>query len=258
MMFKKARHPAYTDDDPRIVLVLRWATEPQPGPWIPFLIGCGAFGIAMAILTVGALDLSTEEERVPPRQVTRLFIPAPRKGEQARQHPAKTQPTASKALQPELDPVKLPPMKGRVDMNSIEISVLDDSSDELPEVVRQQGGVLALVEPGDQSMARYTFKPPDWRMSDRFEDVSGRIRFSMTPASRWALLRSLADSHSIAIEKYHVDALFDSGYARCLEQEIRKRADLSPNPGRVRAALLMFTSSRSCGIDVINLEFSSR
>ena len=255
-MMKRERHPAYTDDDPRIVLVLRWATEPQPGPWIPFLVGCSAFGVAMGLLTVGALDLSPGEMQ-PPRKITRLFIPALRSVEQARHHPAKARPIASKALQPELDPVT-PPLKGRVDMNSIEISVLDDSGDELPEVVLQQGGVLALVERDDQSMARYTFKPPDWRMSDQIEDVSGRIRFSMPPASRWSLLRSLADSHSIAIENYQVDALFDSRYALCLEQEIRKRADLSPNPGRVKAAVLVFTSSRSCGIDVVNLEFSSR
>ena len=151
----------------------------------------------------------------------------------------------------------MPPAKGRVDMNSIEISVQDDTN-ELPEVVRQQGRVLALVERGDQSIAHYIFEPPDWIMRDQIVDVSGRIRFAMIPPSRWELLRSLAGSHSIEMEKYQVDALFDSGYARCLEQEIRKRADLSSNQGRVRAAVLAFTSSRGCGIDVVNLEFSGR
>jgi hypothetical protein len=251
MIFNKARHPAYTDDDPRIVLVLRWATEPQPTPWKPFLMSCGAFAVIFGFLTAAALDLPPEEVSQPTR-VTQLFVPPPRSVEQVSQ----THPMASNVLRPELASVVLPPIKGRVDMNSIQISVRD--GDELPEVVRQQGGVLALVERNDRSMARYTFKPPDWIMSDQFEDVSGRIRFSMTPASKWALLRSLADSHSIRIENYQVDALFDSRYARCLEQEIRKQADLSRNPGRVRAAVLVFTSSRSCGIDVVNLEFAGR
>jgi hypothetical protein len=254
MIFKRARNPAYTDDDPRIVLVLRWATEPPPAPWIPFLIGCSAFAIGMGVLTVGALDFSPEVLH-PPGPVTHLFIPPPRTVNQVRQPPVlKTQ---AKAPGPIQDPVDLPLARGRVDMNSIEISVRDDTN-ELPEVVRQQGGVLALVERGDQSIAHYIFEPPDWTMRDQIVDVSGRIRFAMIPPSRWELLRSLAGSHSIEMEKYQVDALFDSGYARCLEREIRKRADLSPNPGRVRAAVLVFTSSRSCGIDVVNVEFSGR
>ena len=86
MIFKRARDPAYTDDDPRIVLVLRWATEPQPAPWIPFLISCGAFGIGMAILTVGAVDIAREGLN-PPRRLTHLFVPAPRTVDQVRQPP---------------------------------------------------------------------------------------------------------------------------------------------------------------------------
>ena len=45
-------------------------------------------------------------------------------------------------------------------MNSIEISVVDDTANQLPEVVRQQQGILALVEREDQAIAHYISNLP--------------------------------------------------------------------------------------------------
>ena len=256
MKLKRVRNAAYTDDDPPIVRALRFATEPQPRPWGPFLTGYGVFAVVLGALTISTLG-PPRPEKPKPHQITRLFVPARRT--ESRDHPPEKKRLVSKETRPAVPPpIDLPPVNGKVDLSAIEISVLSDSSNQLPEVMRQQRGTLALVERSDQAVAHYTFEPPDWKMNDEITDVSGRIRFSISPPFTWDLLRSLSGVTAIQMEKYQVDALFDGGYARCLEQEIRKRADAEPNPGRVKAAVLVFTSSRSCGIDVVNLEYTGR
>jgi hypothetical protein len=260
MRLRKTPNPAFTKDDPPIVHSLRYATEPPPKPWGSVLTGCLMQGLVFGILFAASFASSPGPGRQDDGRVTTL-VPAPRGADRREQLPPerKTLSPAPGAARPKReDPSDPPPVEDRVDMNSIEISIADDNTNQLPEVVRQQQGILALVDREDQSIAHYTFEPPDWRMRDRMVDVSGRIRFSMTPPTRWALLQTLADRHSIAIEKYQVDALFDIAYTSCLEREIRKQADASPQRGRVRAAVLVFTSSRSCGIDVVDLKFTGQ
>jgi len=255
-MFRKARHSAYRDDDPRIVLALRYATEPQPGPWGAFLTGYAVYSVIAGSLMLGTLEMP-EASKPPERRVQRIFIPARRA--RVRKDPPPRKALISKAAGAQLnDPVEEPPVPGRVDLNAIQISLVEDEANEIPEVIRQQFGEIALVERNDPATAHYVFKPPYWQMSDEIQDVSGMMRIAMIPTSRWALLQSLASSHSISMEKYEVDALFDGRFIACLERQIRKKADETPNAGRVLAALLIFSSSGSCGINVVNLEFTSR
>jgi hypothetical protein len=263
MLFERKRNAAYTDDDPPIVLSLRYATEPPPQPWPALFTGGLLHVLTLGLLLVDSFAVPSEIPKPSRPPVTKLFIPPRPRATPEKQPPPppekKSPVVASAAPRPKREdppPPEPPAVKDRVDMQSIEISVLEDAANELPEVIRRQQGILALVEPGDQSIAHYVFEPPDWKMRDRIADVSGRIRFSMSPPSRWALLRSLAERHSIDMEKYQVDALFDGAYQDCLKSEIRRSAEASPNAGRVRSAVLVFNSSRSCGIDVVKLEFS--
>jgi hypothetical protein len=140
-------------------------------------------------------------------------------------------------------------------MNAIQISIAADSSNQLPEVLRQQGGMLAFLEAKDPSIAFYTFRPPEWHMQDGMVDISGKMRFSMKPASKWPLLQSLASSNGIAMDRFEVDALFDGKFAGCLQQEIQKSA-AGAGKGRVRAVTLVFSSERRCGVDVLNVQFA--
>ena len=143
----------------------------------------------------------------------------------------------------------------KVDMTTIQISVADDSSDQITKVLSQQGGMLGFLEASDPSIALYTFRPPEWRMQNQMVDVSGQMRFSMKPPSRWPLLQSLASSNGIAMDRFEVDALFDRKFAGCLQQEIQKTAART-GTGRVRAATLAFTAEGRCGINVLNVEFA--
>ena len=49
MFHGKTRHPAYGDDDPRIVLALRAATEPPPRQWNFFVTGCAVECVLLSL-----------------------------------------------------------------------------------------------------------------------------------------------------------------------------------------------------------------
>jgi hypothetical protein len=115
--------------------------------------------------------------------------------------------------------------------------------------------MLAFLEATDPSIAFYTFQPPEWRLQDGMVDITGKMRFSMKPPSKWPLLRTLASSNGISMDRFEVDALFDRKFAGCLQQEIQKTAAGS-GKGRVRAVTLVFSSEGRCGVNVLNVEFA--
>jgi hypothetical protein len=189
------------------------------------------------------------------RRVQVLYIPArataPAEPEKPKTKSKSNSPVAAPKRVRDLPP--LPPVERRVDMNSIEISVALDTANQLPDVIRDQGGVLALVDRDDQSIARYIFEPPNWTMREAITDVSSKVHFSMSPSEQWALLRDLERRYGIEFDHYVVSALFNSDYSGCLQREIKKRADASHTEGNVKSALLVFTSSQPCGIDVLHV-----
>jgi hypothetical protein len=257
---RKTRHPAYTDDDPRIVLALREVTEPRSRRWNFFVHGCAVecFLILLALLSDTDFGMRAQKPAKPDRrkQTTVLYIPRVKPpASQARATPPPPKNAlATRHIPQVLDP-QYPPVKVKIDLSAIEISVADDVDNQLPAVVRQQNGMLALLEVDDPKFARYTFTPPDWRMEEGVQDVSRKIRFSMTPLSRWPMVESLIAGGGISLQRYRVDALFDSDFSRCLEQEIRNHANAATGSGRVHTVQLAFNSSRSCGIDVLNVEY---
>jgi len=260
MFHGKTRHPAYGDDDPRIVLALRAATEPPPRQWNFFVTGCAVECVLLSLAVLSEAGLGADASQPPrpskSRSVTMLYIPRPGRTSPTPPPPA---PLASRRapsapLYPSLPPA--PPVKVKIDMSAIAISIVDDTANQLPAVVRQQNGTLALLDLDDPSYARYVFEPPDWRLREGIVDVRRRIRFTMTPPSRWPLLQSIAASNGIQMERYQVNALFDGAFSECLEREIRNHAIASAGSGRVSAVVLAFNSSRSCGIDVLNVEFA--
>ena len=253
---KKLRHPAYTDDDPRIVLALRAFTEPRPRLWNFFLQGCAVefLLLSLAILSDAGLTARESRPQKPARTTKTTVLYMPRARPQVPPPPQSSPPRTGRRVPRVLEDPALPAAKVKLDMRAIEISVEDDTS-ELPAVVRQQNGMLALLEVDDPRFARYTFAPPDWHMQEGVVDVSRKIRFSMSPVSQWPLVESLVVGSGIKMERYQMNALFDSDFARCLEQEIRNHAGISTGSGRVHVVRLAFNSSRSCGIDVLNVEF---
>jgi hypothetical protein len=259
-MFTKTRRPdpAYTDDDPRIVVALRMATEPRARRWNFFLTGCVVESVLLFIAILSEAGFGTVAPQTPkPAKAaapTLLYVPPLRKPHADQPPPPNT--LAGRRVPRLLTDPAPPATKVKIDMSAIEISVVDDAANEIPAVVRQQNGRLALLDADDPSYARYTFKPPDWQMSEQMEDVSRRIRFTMTPPSKWPLLQTLAASNGIKMERYQVNALFDGAFSDCLEQEIRNHTIASPGAGRVSAVVLAFNSSRSCGIDVLNVAFA--
>jgi hypothetical protein len=258
MFAKTTRHPAYTDDDPRIVLALRAATEPPPRRWKVFARGCVAEFVLLSLVVLGDTDFGPRTEEPPkprtPTHTTLLYIPpvAP----PASQAPPPPPPNAAAVRTLPAVPVDpgLASAKVKVEMSAIVISVEDDVGNQLPAVLKQQNGTLALLEAKDPTFAHYTFTPPDWRMEERVVDVSRKVRFTMLQPSRWPMVQSLIAGSGITMERYQLCALFDRGFYRCIEQEIRNHAGASAE-GRVHTVKLAFNSSRSCGIDVLNVEF---
>jgi hypothetical protein len=193
------------------------------------------------------------------RRVIPLFIPSPA--------PAESQPPLRARLKVSRDmPV---PMVGRdrldperveapIDMNSIQLSFADDVANELPEVVRMNGGIFALTEKNDPGFARYTITPPDWTVRETLTDISGKIRLALYQPEKWTILRSAAQMHEIRLESYQAAALFGSAYNRCLAGAIRRRSRdmVSGRNGRVVSARLSFASGSECGIKVLEVSFA--
>jgi hypothetical protein len=145
-----------------------------------------------------------------------------------------------------------------VDLKVIKFEVADDVDEQLPEVVRQFGGTLALLDTEDLAIARYILEPPSWDAQEGIQDVSRRFRLTMTPASRWKVFRDAARRYGIDLNRYPGCAIFDDTYRRCLLAAIRMRA-LLDNPdseGRVSSVRLAFAAGSPCGINVLEVKLA--
>jgi hypothetical protein len=160
-------------------------------------------------------------------------------------------------LPPLPQPVFQPPTVS-LDMNAIQISFAEDVTNQLPEVVIQHRGMLALVDKKDPAIAHYLFEPPDWVLHDQIVDISGKVRFAMFPPAKWTLLNSLAARDGLSLDEYQVCALFENTYSRCLRDTIGARAAAqATSPGaRVTAARLAFSASQPCGVEVLEVSFA--
>jgi hypothetical protein len=140
-----------------------------------------------------------------------------------------------------------------VDLTAIKIEVADDPDEQLPEVVRQYGGMLALLDKEDQTVARYVLEPPSWELQEGFRDVSGGYCFDLIPPRRWAVLRKAAERHDVVLGRFKAYAVFDVSYGRCLKNAIRRQAllDAPGSAGRVSFARVAFAPGNPCGIKVL-------
>jgi hypothetical protein len=147
-----------------------------------------------------------------------------------------------------------------VDMSSIELSFATDTSNQLPEVIRQQRGVLALVDKSDPTIARYVFEPPQWAFHSGIVDISDKVRFAMYAPERWAAVNELAAEHGLHLDQFEVCALFETNYTSCLRDAISVRAtsDRHGAGARVTAARLAFSAVSPCGVDVLEVSFANR
>ena len=147
-----------------------------------------------------------------------------------------------------------------MDLTAMKLSFADDVGAQLPEVVRKNGGALALLDKNDPTIARYTLQPPFWEVQEGIRDVSRKFRLTMDPPQKWAVFRNVAERYGIDLDHYQACAMFDAAYSRCLQDAIRTRA-LSAAPhsaGRVSSALLAFARDRPCGIEVLEVTVATK
>ncbi len=235
--------------------------RPRPGAfWHSFTASLAAHAL---VLTMVLTNPKTANTRGSPedalKHATPLFIPKPVAAVSSPPRQSDPNPL-SRSLRDPLPPwtetaSKLPEM--RVDMNTVELTFDDDVTNQLPEVVRMHAGVLALLDKEELGIARYLIEPPGWEIRETLLDVSRKVRLAMYQPQKWALLRSLALQHSIALDRYQVCALFESSYRRCLQEAIRSRAaELSEGRGRrVKSARLAFNKANPCGVTVLEVMF---
>jgi hypothetical protein len=149
-----------------------------------------------------------------------------------------------------------------VDLASIILSFADDMTGQLPEVVRRNGGALALLDKEDQedrTIARYILEPPSWEAHEVIRDVSWKFLLGMDPPQKWEVFRTVAERYGIDLDRYRACAMFDAAYGRCLQDAIRSRAlsGASHSAGRVSSATLAFSIDRPCGIEVLEVSIAT-
>jgi hypothetical protein len=143
-----------------------------------------------------------------------------------------------------------------VDLSAIGLSFPADLHNQLPAVVQAQGGVLALLDKDNQSIARYIFRPPDWRAEETTTDVTGTLRILMDPPQKWPVFREIAARYGLELGAFRACAIFDMSYRRCLQSAIRGRVPATFS-GHVRAARLAFRTDRPCGVEVLNVSLGA-
>jgi len=146
----------------------------------------------------------------------------------------------------------------KIDLNSIRLSFAPDLRNELPQVVQDQHGMLALLDKEDRTVAHYLVRPPDWETEEKIQDVSRTLRILMDPPEKWAVFRNVARQYGIDLSRYQACALFDLGFRHCLKNAILARASAAPaHSGRVRSARLAIAADRPCGIEVLEVSFAA-
>jgi hypothetical protein len=209
-------------------------------------------------MAVGAFFLPTllmeRPDRLPAlKNATTIFTPpAPEPSEPAPPEPE----VASKAaglVQPRIQLPELPVPDAPVNLSSIELRIADDVHGQLPDVVRAQGGMLALLDKEDLTVSTYLFQAPEWEPLETTRDVSRMLRIEMYPPQMWAVFRDAADRHGIALDHYRAFALFGIAYRGCLQNAIRRSA----KGARVSSAVLRVAPDSPCGFEVQEVTFAA-
>ena len=73
----------------------------------------------------------------------------------------------------------------QVDLSALKVRLADDITGQLPEVLIEHHGTIALVDREDVTIARYLFQSPEWDMQDGATDISSGLRISMDPPQKW-------------------------------------------------------------------------
>ena len=141
-----------------------------------------------------------------------------------------------------------------IDMKSIQLDIADDVANQLPGLVSEWGGALALMERNDLSFACYLIRPPEWSVSRTLVDVRGKFQMTMDPAWKWAVLRTAAERNSIALDHYRACALFGIDYKQCLYAAIRLQAmQRYGKSAIVRQARVAFEGGKPCGVNILEI-----
>jgi hypothetical protein len=143
-----------------------------------------------------------------------------------------------------------------IDLSAIQLSFSDDVSNQLPDVVAAQGGVLALLDKESPTIARYILRPPIWKTEEATGDVTGKLRVLMDPPRKWPASRDAAAREGLNLDSFQACAMFDISYRQCLQSAIRVRVPPTFR-GHVVAARLAFNASSSCGVEVLDISLSA-
>ena len=240
-------------DSARLERALHWNSE---GHW-PWKCIFASAGLHAFVLLPGLLVglLVAEEPRPEPAKetITQIFVPAP----SAPPEPA-SPPAAGRleSLPPPQEGPAVPEVA--VDLRSMELAFAADVGNQLPDVIRSQRGMLALLDKDDAGIARYLIQPPGWEAREEIVDVSSKLRILMDPPQKWPVFREVAERYGIDLTRYRASAVFDIGYRRCLQDAIRSRAAAEAKAsGRVLTARLAFRTDRPCGIEVLEVSLAT-
>jgi len=181
--------------------------------------------------------------------------------------PSSASPDSTPLPSPAPAPPESPPEAARdtlpepeVDLGAIKVSFANDVAGQLPAVLRDQHGMLALLDRDDLTVTQYVFRPPAWEMQDAAMDVSSNFRILMDPPEKWVLWREIAARYGITLERYRAYAVFNILYRHCVINAIREqaRARGPRSGGRVSAVRLAFMADRPCGIKVLEVSLANQ
>jgi hypothetical protein len=214
--------------------------------------------LAMGALWTGfPLAWDRETARPQPLNPTKVFAAPPEVAVRSAPRAASLAPSPIHAPPPE-SRAEFP--KSTINLSAIQLRFANDVGGRLPDVLRQQHGMLALLDKEDPTIARYLFQPPAWERGDDVVDVSSMLCLWMDPPEGWAVFRSLSRRYGIALNRYRAGALFDIGYRRCLQDAIGRASEIKRpgTPARVLAARLAFAADRPCGIEVLEVSLGNQ
>jgi hypothetical protein len=203
------------------------------------------FGLCLYVAVYRGVGQS--EPPVARQVLTQIFVPAPSDAPPPERSPS--------VLSGDLDSVPLGTPAAAVsqvavDLSAIGLSFPADVRNQLPAVVQAQGGVLALLDKDNPSIARYIFRPPDWRAEETTTDITGTLRILMDPPQKWPVFREIAARDGLDLDAFRACAIFDMSYRHCLQSAIRGQVPATFS-GHVSAARLAFRADRPCGVEVL-------
>jgi hypothetical protein len=207
----------------------------------------------LTLLFGGFVRAPAPPQSAPPKElITQLFLPQTartvRPVPSPNLSPKKIEEAAIESPSPDISNVA-------VDLSAIRLSFPPDVGNQLPAVVQAQGGVLALMDKENPAIARYIFRPPEWRAEEAYIDVTGKLKILMDPAKEWPVFRQVATGNSLDLDSFRACAIFDISYRRCLQTAIRGLIQPGSS-GSIASARLMFRADRPCGVEVLEVSLS--